>query len=156
MPWRPRRPRSWPRATMVCWARCGSPAARPVRFDFEAPRPVRAWAATSAAALRFARVPQGRTRIDYSVETVFGRGLLWSGAIFQLLGLAAMLIGFWLVNTYVVPNPHPAIRGQTLQMLQVVHFLWPPFLFGWLHRLRYRVVQNAFDTLIGNMAYFVA
>ena len=64
-------------------------------------------------------------------------------AVVQLLGLAAILIGFWLIGTYVVPNPNPAIRGQTFQMLQVVHFLWPPFLFGWLHRLRYTAVQSA-------------
>ena len=75
-------------------------------------------------------------------------------AIFLVLGVIALVTGFVLVNTLVVPNRDPAVRGQTLQMLQVGHFLWPPFLFGGLYRRQYTAVRARFDTLIHNLPYY--
>jgi len=83
-----------------------------------------------------------------------GRGLLWWGASFQLLGLIALAVGFWLIRTYVVPDPDPAVRGQTVQMAQAVHFLWPPFLFGALYRRGYKALRTALDTLVHNLPYY--
>jgi len=103
--------------------------------------------------LRFSPAARGRTRIDYAVEVSGGRGLLLGGAIFQVLGLVALVAGFWLIRTYIIPNQDPAIRGQTFQMLQVVHVLWPPFLFGGLYRGRHTAVRTAFDTLVHNLPY---
>jgi hypothetical protein len=104
--------------------------------------------------LRFTSATPGRTRIDYAVEVCSGRGLLWGGAVFQILGLIALVAGFWLIRTYVVPNPNPAVRGQTLQMLQVCHFLWPPFLFAGLYRKRHNALRSALATFAQNMPYY--
>ena len=49
-------------------------------------------------------------------------------------GLPCLVIGGWLMWHYVVTNPNPAVRWQVFQTLQVVHVLWPPFLF--LHQFK--------------------
>jgi hypothetical protein len=102
---------------------------------------------------RFTAQGSDRTRIDYAASLAAGRGLLVAGVIVQFLGLAAIIIGFVLIRTLVVPNPNLAVRGQVFQMLQVVHFLWPSFLFGGLFRLRDRWVRAAFDTLVHNLPH---
>ena len=103
--------------------------------------------------LRFRPAGGDRTCIDYRIELSGGRGLLLGGAICQLTGLIALIVGFWAIGAYVVPNQDPAIRGQTFQMAQVVHFLWPPFLFGALYRRRRRAVRDGLEILIHNLPY---
>jgi hypothetical protein len=103
--------------------------------------------------IRFASAGMDRTRVDYRIDVTSGRGLLRAAAVVQLLGLIALVAGFWLIRTYIVPKANPGIRGQTFQMIQVVHFLWPPFLLAGLYRLRVRAVPRAFDALIHNLPY---
>jgi len=38
-------------------------------------------------------------------------------------------------------------------MGQVIHFLWPPFLFGGLYRRVQTHVRNTFDSLVHNLPY---
>jgi hypothetical protein len=104
-------------------------------------------------AIHFARLSQSTTRIQYALEVPHGKALLLGGAIFQVLGLMAIVAGFWLLNTYVADAPHPAVRAQTVQMVQVCHFLWPQFLLGFFYRKRHGAVRIAFDTLIRNLPY---
>jgi hypothetical protein len=103
--------------------------------------------------IRFASMGRDRTQVDYAVEIARGRGLLLGGAIFQVLGLVALVAGFVLIRTFVVPREELAIRGQTIQMLQVVHFLWPPFLFAGLYRMRIKALRNGLETFIHNLPY---
>jgi hypothetical protein len=60
----------------------------------------------------------------------------------------------WAVFTYLVSAPEPAVRWQTLQMLQVVHFLWPPFLFGALYRRGMKEVTAQFEAVAYNLPYY--
>jgi hypothetical protein len=78
------------------------------------------------------------------------------GAVFQVLGLIALIGGFFAITTWVVPNPNPDVRAQSVQMVQAVHFLWPPFLFGGIYRMRRRTVQARFEILVNNLPYFEA
>ena len=103
--------------------------------------------------IHFARLNQTATRIDYALEVPHGKGLLLGGAIFQILGLAAVATGFWLINAFVADAPSAAVRAQSVQMVQVFHFLWPPFLFGFLYRKRYGALRKAFDTFIHNLPF---
>jgi len=103
--------------------------------------------------LRFTAMGSDRTGVDYAIAVPEWRGFLIAGAIVQGLGLVALVAGFFAVTTWVVPNPNPAIRGQSLQMLQVAHFLWPPFVFGALYRMRRRTVQARFEVLVHNLPY---
>jgi hypothetical protein len=103
--------------------------------------------------IRFTGQGSGRTRIDYAVQVGAGRGLLLGGVVMQLLGLVALCVGFWVISTYAIPHPNSGVRGQVFQMLQVGHFLWPPFLFGGIFRLRDRWVRDAFDALVHNLPH---
>jgi hypothetical protein len=103
--------------------------------------------------LQFTRVSDNRTAVDYAIAVSGGRGLLWGGVVCQVLGLLALSVGFWLLQTYVVHNPNPGARWQTIQMVQAIHFLWPPFLFGGLYRMGPRAIRSALDVLIHNLPY---
>lgn len=103
--------------------------------------------------LRFVTAGRGRCRIEWAVELAkMGWLLLW-GLLFQVFGLVALVVGGWAIYTYVVSSPDPAVRWQTLQMLQVGHFLWPPFLFGSLYRRGRREVAAQFEALANNLPF---
>jgi hypothetical protein len=103
--------------------------------------------------LRFTPLRSGRTRVAWAVEPANVRWLLWLAAGFQVGGLLVLVVGCWGLATFVVPSPDPAIRWQTIQMVQVVHFLWPPFLFGGLYRRGSRAVAGQFEALAHNLPY---
>jgi hypothetical protein len=103
--------------------------------------------------LRFTPLGSGRTRVEWAVEPADMRWLLWVGGLFQAAGLAALVIGAWAVYTFLASSPHPAARWQTFQMLQAVHFLWPPFLFGALYRRGTTAVTAQFEALAHNLPY---
>lgn len=96
----------------------------------------------------------GRTRIDYAIELREMRGLLIGGLIFLFLGLLVLVVGGWFMYVYVVTSPDPALRWQTIQALQMFHFLWPPFLFGSLYRYGKRNTLTRFEALVHNLPYF--
>lgn len=104
-------------------------------------------------ALHFAAVSANRTRIDYALKASQVKGLLWGGAIFQVLGLIAIAAGFCLISAFAVDNANPAVRAQTVQMVQVCHFLWPPFLFGALYRRGPGALRGAMDTFVRNLPF---
>jgi hypothetical protein len=54
---------------------------------------------------------------------------------------------------YVVPSPNPGVRGQAVQMVQVCHLLWPPFLFTALSRQPARMIQARVSAMIHNLPY---
>jgi hypothetical protein len=104
--------------------------------------------------LRFNALGVGRTRIDYAIELPAFRWLMWLGFLFQLFGLVALVGGYWVISTYCLPSPNPEIRTQAIQMIQVAHFLWPPFLFGGLYRGRKRAVMDTFGIMLRNLPYY--
>ncbi len=54
---------------------------------------------------------------------------------------------------YVLPSPNPGVRNQAVQMVQVVHFLWPPFLFAALSGQASRFLWARIKALVHNMLY---
>jgi hypothetical protein len=105
------------------------------------------------ATITFQSRSPDRTCIDYSAEISGGRGLLWTGAVFAVLGAVAIAVGYWLLSTLAAPDPRPEVRGQVFQMFQAVHFLWPPFLFGGVYRFRFRAARTGFETVLQNLPY---
>jgi hypothetical protein len=103
---------------------------------------------------RFRFTPTGsRTRIAYAVEAPSGRVLIALGWLFVGLGLAALAGGCWAMFAFVLPSPNPGVRGQAIQMVQVVHFLWPPFLFAALARQPARIIAARVEALVNNLPY---
>jgi hypothetical protein len=93
------------------------------------------------------------TRIEYAIESPTGRVLIALGWLFVALGFAALVGGCWAMFAYVLPSPDPNVRGQAFQMVQVVHFLWPPFLFAALARQPARWITARIDALVNNLPY---
>ncbi len=103
---------------------------------------------------RFRFCPVGsRTRIEYAIEAPSGRVLIAIGWLFIVLGLAALVAGCWIMFAYVIPSPNPGVRGQAVQMVQVCHLLWPPFLFAALSRQPARMIQARVSAMIHNLPY---
>jgi hypothetical protein len=103
--------------------------------------------------LSFVSLGGGRSRVEWAVELANMQWLLRLGALFQVAGLIAIIAGFWAILSYVVPSPDPSIRWQTVQMLQVSHLIWPPFLFGALYRRGRRDMAARLQALAHNLPY---
>jgi hypothetical protein len=102
---------------------------------------------------RFTGLRQNRTQVEWAVEPAAFQWMLGVGAIVQTVGLVGLIVGYWAMSTFVATSPEPAVRWQSLQMLQVVHVLWPPFLFGGLYRRVVRGVKAEFEALANNLPY---
>ena len=97
--------------------------------------------------------PSGpRTRVEYALKTS-RNGLLIGGWIALALGLVALIVAPWLAFTYALPSPNPNVRAQAFQVVQMVHFLWPPFLFAALARQPGRMFRARMDALVHNLPY---
>lgn len=105
------------------------------------------------AELRLTPASQGKTRIDYAVEVPSRSWLLVLGWVFLGLGLLAIIIGFTLIQLFVVNDFNPGLRWQSVQMVQCGHFLWPPFLFGAIYRRQRTYLQSTLDSLVHNLPY---
>lgn len=103
--------------------------------------------------LRFTRLGQNRTQIEWLVEPGNFRWLLRAGGIILVLGLVALAVGCWAMLRFVATSHEPAVRWQSLQMLQVSHLLWPPFLFGGLYRRGMNGLASEFQALANNLPH---
>jgi hypothetical protein len=103
--------------------------------------------------LRFTPLGSGRTRVEWTVALAPRSWLLWLGGGIQVASLIALVAGGWAVYTFFASSHDPALRWQTLQMLQVSHLLWPPFLFGAVYRQGRRLVAAQFEALANNLPY---
>ncbi len=110
---------------------------------------------TMQGQMRFTPLSDRTTRVDYALAVPRPRILLILGFVFQTLGFLAIVSGFAVIYFLVVPSPNPAVRWQTLQMIQVVHFLWPPFLFAGIYRKTASLIKGHFDTFICNLPFLV-
>ena len=106
--------------------------------------------------MRFTPLSALSTRVDYAVAKPSVHALLVGGFVFQALGLIAIVAGFLLIYFLVVPNANPGVRWQTVQMVQTVHFLWPPFFFAQGHRRSISVIRAQFDTFVHNLPFMTA
>lgn len=66
----------------------------------------------------------------------------WLMSIWLLLLIpGTVVIGAALMLTLVVHHADPNVRGQAIQMAQVVHFLWPPFVFWGIRQALFRMAR---------------
>jgi hypothetical protein len=70
-------------------------------------------------------------------------------AAFVLLVMPAAVVGIpAALFHYVAANPAGAVRWQSLQVMQMVHFLWPPFLVYFLWKKQRAMVADAISNLL--------
>lgn len=93
----------------------------------------------------------GRTHVEYTVEVTAGARLLAWARILNVLGLVAIVVGYFAISKWIIPDH--ANRPQVFQMAQTIHFLWPPFLLGGLYRHQYSYVAGQIETFVNNLPY---
>jgi hypothetical protein len=103
--------------------------------------------------LSFSALGGNRSRVEWAIELTDTRWLLKAGYIFQIAGLIAIVAGCWLLYTFVVPAREPGLQWQVVQMVQTVHFLWPPFLFGTLYRRAWHGTASRLEALAHNLPF---
>jgi hypothetical protein len=72
--------------------------------------------------------------------------------ILVLGALVLVAIGL-VVALLVIDHPNPAVRWQVVQTIHILHFLWPPFLFGFIARRRRALVEARVGDLLSNMKF---
>jgi hypothetical protein len=93
-------------------------------------------------------------RVDYSLDTSdLGRNYRTITAGLLALGAAAIVIAAVVFPTIVIPSDNPAIRGQAVQVVQLVHFLWPPFLLTYQARRARGLAREFAMDLMANLPY---
>jgi hypothetical protein len=80
------------------------------------------------------------SRLTRNFSLVMGL-LLFVLAPVVLVGTAALL---W---NYVAPNPNQAVRWQCVQICQIVHILWPPFLIYFIYKRTLGAIKSAITRL---------
>jgi hypothetical protein len=106
------------------------------------------------AELRFSPAAPGRTRIDWALQIPPRSWLLVMAWVFIGLGLLAMVTAFSLIQLFVVNDLDPALRWQAVQMVQCIHFIWPPFLFVAIYRRQRTHLQTMLDAMVNNLPYY--
>ncbi len=109
--------------------------------------------AFSRAKLQFTSMGGGQSQIDYAIELRPLRWMLIVGWVIQSLGFLALTVGCWALITFVATSPNPATRWQAIQMVQAVHFLWPPFFFAVVYSRGRKGTIGQFDAFVHNLPY---
>jgi hypothetical protein len=104
------------------------------------------------ADVAFEVTPRGNdSHVAASVDrTRFDRRMQLFMLVFALLLMPVVILGvaaiLWI---FAAPNADPAARWQSVQIVQIVHVLWPPFLvFGLWRRLRAQPVDAVANALV--------
>jgi hypothetical protein len=69
------------------------------------------------------------------------------------LGLCALVAAGVLVPALVISSSEPAVRWQVVQTIQIMHFLWPPFLIAFVARRRRAHVETRTADMLSNLRF---
>ncbi len=94
-----------------------------------------------------------QTTLDYAVDYPALNTFLRAAWTLQAVSLIALAVGFWAVRTYVITSNNPAIKWQSIQMIQIVHLIWPPFMLGYRYRAGYKLVRTKLDMMLVNLPH---
>ena len=104
----------------------------------------------AAVALTSHFVPErGGVRVDASAD-VTRLARIFERIMFVIVfpvALLALIVIPSVIWRFVVPSENPAVQWQSVQILQIVHVLWPPFLIYFLYRSRRRSVEVLAENL---------
>ncbi len=95
-----------------------------------------------------------QTAADYRVLGGVGGGLrIVSGLFVYFLTPLALASAIAFVPPYIVKAADPKIRYQVFQTAQIIHFLWPPFLFASVRGRMSRLVARGLVSVLKNTAF---
>ena len=129
-----------------------------VRFEMTSALPsgrnqTSAGSAVSVVDMRLTSSPNG-TDISYTLD--LGRTRRKFAAIslcINILGFAAVTVLPYMLYTRIASSENPNVRQQALQVMQMVHPLWPPFLIMGIYRSLERSIARYLETLLANLQY---
>jgi|GEM_PF-6068248 len=101
--------------------------------------------------ITFEPISVSQTRIKYQLSPRRVRTLLSIGRIVNFLSLFLIAGLGWGLWAFVASSDDPGMRIQSVQMMQVVHMLWPPFLFGGIARRMHNSPKQEIETIIDNV-----
>ena len=93
-----------------------------------------------------------RYQMDLSAT---GRGMRIGGVVLLALGVVALASVAILMPALVIEHEDSAIRGQVWQSLQVIHFLWPPYLLAFVTRRTRSMIQVLVEDMLRNMRFLL-
>jgi hypothetical protein len=85
------------------------------------------WLGFERIDVRFLPLGENLTEVEHNVWQRPPRAPRWAWFL-SGLGLVVIVVAYLFIKAFVVSHPNAAIRWQTVQMVQVIHFLWPPML----------------------------
>ena len=95
-----------------------------------------------------------RTSAIYRILGTGAGCLKTVSALFVYLLIPGVLLAAgYLVPTFIISSEEPAVRYQVFQTCQIIHFLWPPFLFAGLSRRVVRAVTRSLTSVLANSAF---
>lgn len=116
------------------------------------------WPATAAARLECLATGglSGNARVRYSLDSApLGARYARLMKVTLMLGLIAIAAAAFVFPSFVIPCEIPAVRWQVVQVVQLSHFLWPPFLLAYLGRRARHIVQERSLDLLHNLPHLV-
>ena len=103
--------------------------------------------------VRFTPAEAGRAVAHYRLRVDQGRGRLLAAGLVLAGGFVGIVIAWFVMEQYVISNPDPAVRWQSLQSLQVVHLLWPPFALAAVYRASRTAAAARLEAMLGNLPH---
>lgn len=82
---------------------------------------------------------------DFAKFSRFFRWILGAW-VFSIIPIT-VLGTFLLVWKFAIQSENPQMRWQVLQMLQILHVLWPPLLIYFLHSIIIRAQKRSLENL---------
>ena len=99
--------------------------------------------------------PEGAsTSVSYRISGSGGGCLKTASGMFvYIITPLVLATAGYVVPTFIVGSEEPAVRYQVFQTFQIIHFLWPPFLFAGLRNRVAKVVVRSLADVLRNSAF---
>jgi hypothetical protein len=98
--------------------------------------------------------PNRTVRVRWALRLSGSTTLVTIGMLWALcLGVPASILVPILIYVYVLPSANPAVRAQALQVIQICHVLWEPYLFFGIANQRSKTTGRYMEMLISAAAF---
>ncbi len=113
------------------------------------------WLGFERIDIAFTPLGENLTEVEHHVWQKPTRAPAWASWL-SGLGLVVIVVSYLVLKKFVANYPNPAVRWQTIQMVQVIHFLWPPLMAiipVKAQKTTGKAVAGVVDGMITNLPY---
>lgn len=105
------------------------------------------------ALVRFHQVQPNQCEMVYTLENQSPAYLPIVAGLFLVLGATAIIVTVGAMEAWVIPNPNMGVRGQVFQTFQIVHLIWPPFLFITIKNQFKKNSERCLQKIVNNLRF---